>query len=1038
MGLVRSRMLAAGAFALALLIGSAGAAKAQGTQGTITGLVSAQGSNEALQEARVILVGTSLFTSTGQDGRYTMRNVPAGSHEVRVIRVGYQEQKKPVTVTAGQTTTLDFTLGQVVVRLTEVVTTATGETRAAELGNAIPRIDASNLTATAAVTNVSDLLTARATGVQVTGNSFTGGGAKIRIRGASSLNLANDPIYVIDGVRMTSTPGSNFFGTGGTAPSRVGDINPEEIEAIEVVKGPSAATLYGTDAANGVIVITTKKGRAGAPRWTFYGEAGLIQDRNEYPTNFTLFGTDTLGDHRECVLSEIANAACTQDSVKSLNVFATDYISPLKMGFRQQLGGQVSGGNESVRYFVSGEGETENGTMQLPDFERDRFNRQGIPIRDYVENPNTLKKISTRANLNAQLTSKLDASVSAGFIALDQRFPLEANSTAGIGSQAFGGKGYIDTTRVVSGVPERAPLYGYRAFTPGMVFQETINQRIGRFIGSSSWNYRPTSWLQGRADIGIDYTSRVDDDLRRRGEGAPLSSTSRLGAKGSAGANITNFTANLGSTASWSPRDWLNSKTTVGVQYVNFDQNLRRGSSTDLAPGTQTAGAGANQVASEATTLSKTLGLFVEEGIAIRDRLFLTGAVRSDQNSAFGSEFQSVLYPKLSMSWIISDESFFPEFGWLNQLRFRSAYGSSGRQPGPNDAIRFFGTQRANVSGTDVSAVVYSALGNTTLKPEKATEFEAGFEGRIFDNRVNVDFTYYNKLTKDALINLVQPGSLGAAANVVGNLGSTKNTGIELMVNSQLVNRPWLGLDATVSGSTNRNKLVSLGVGPTGQALPAQVGATTRAQAGFPLFGYWQRQYRFSDANNDGFITVDELDFFAEGDSSTFVGPSAPKYQAILTTGIETFSRRLRLQGLVDYKGGHKVLNGTERIRCQSRVNCIGTSDPNASLFEQARAVALREHPYQSQFGYMEDASFIRLREVSATYNTPERFAQRFLRARGASLTVAARNLGVLWTRYTGTDPETDANAGDSIDTPFEFQTVSPPSYLTFRLNLNF
>jgi TonB-linked SusC/RagA family outer membrane protein len=1034
MHVARWKVFAATALAIAFaLLGSASAY----AQASIAGRVTAQGTGEGLPEARVILVGTSLFGSTGPDGRFTLRNVPAGTHEVRVIRVGYQEQKKPITVATGETTALDFVLTPVVVRLQEVVTTATGETRRVELGNSIPSIDVAQLTQQAPIANMTDLLTARTAGVQVVGSSLTGAGAKIRIRGASSLNLANDPIYVIDGVRMTSNPGSVFFGTGGTSPSRVGDINPEEIENIEVVKGPSAATLYGTDAANGVIVITTKRGRAGNARWTFYGEGGLVQDRNTYPTNYTLLGrtpstTGTPNAQRSCVLTEIVSKQCAPDSTVSLNVFGTDYISPVATGNRSQFGGQVSGGTDLVRYFVSGEGEHEIGTFALPQFERDRMRRQHLAIRDYMERPNALGKYSVRGNMNAAITPKLDVAVSTGFINLNQRFPMEANATAGIGSQAFGGPGYIDTTRKVSypggTTGEDAPLMGYRAYTPGQVFGESIDQTVNRFIGSSNWSWRPTSKLTGRANIGVDYTSRNDRRVRRRGEGSPLNATYRLGEIGAAGTSITNFSVDLGGTYTANPLEWLNVKSTAGAQYVDYNFNAHRGSGNDIAPGAQTSGAGANQVASEATTLSRTLGVFVEEAAALRDRLFLTGALRSDQNSAFGTEFQSVLYPKLSLSWIISDESFFPRYDWLNQFRFRSAYGASGRQPGPNDAIRFFAVSRDNVASTDVSTVQYSALGNTKLRPERATELETGFEARLFQ-RVNVDVTYYNKLTKDALISAVQPPSLGASTDIQSNLGSVKNVGWEGMVNAQLVNRPVVGWDITLSGSTNKNKLVSMG------DLPPQVGATTRAQAGYPLFGYWARHYTYNDNDRNGIITVSEL---IVDDSSSFVASSQARHQGVLSTGIDLFNRTLRFQTLVDYKGGYKVLNGTERIRCQSRVNCEGTSQLGASLFQQARAVALREHGSQTQYGFMEDASFLRWREVSANVTLPERFASRFLRSRGGTLTLAARNLGLIWTPYTGTDPETDYQAGDSNDVPSDFQTISPPSYFILRLSLNF
>jgi hypothetical protein len=223
MELSRWRPLATGALVGALLGAAAGAARAQAT---VTGRVSSQG-GEPLPESRVILVGTSLFASTAVDGRYTLRNVPAGSHEVRVIRVGYQEQKKPVTVAAGVTAEVDFSMRQVVVQLQEVVTTATGDARRVEQGTVVSTINAAKVAETAPISNVSDLLNSRAPGVAVLSGTQTGTGSRVRIRGMSSLNLENDPIYVIDGIRMTSNNASGFS-TGGNRASRVGDINPEE------------------------------------------------------------------------------------------------------------------------------------------------------------------------------------------------------------------------------------------------------------------------------------------------------------------------------------------------------------------------------------------------------------------------------------------------------------------------------------------------------------------------------------------------------------------------------------------------------------------------------------------------------------------------------------------------------------------------------------------------------------------------------------------------------------------------------------------
>src|SRR5512146_3219657 len=304
-------------------------------QGTLTGTVTAQGTGTPLQETRVQIVGTALTGVTGPDGKYVFRRVPEGTAEVRVLRVGYQEQKKSVRIIDGQTATLDFVMSQTIVQLQEVVTTATGEQRRVEVGNAVENISVSKLTEQAPIRNVADVLNGRVPGVLVQSGGQTGSGQRIRVRGVSSVSLANDPIYVIDGVRLSSNNSSAFFGNGGSNFSRLGDIDPDQIENIEIVKGPSAATLYGTDAANGVIVITTKKGRTGSTRWTWYGEGAAVSDRNEYPTTYASWGHDpTTNAIKRCTLVTESQGTCDLDSLTSFNVLTNPLTTPNRLGHR--------------------------------------------------------------------------------------------------------------------------------------------------------------------------------------------------------------------------------------------------------------------------------------------------------------------------------------------------------------------------------------------------------------------------------------------------------------------------------------------------------------------------------------------------------------------------------------------------------------------------------------------------------------------------------------------------------------------------------
>lgn len=1033
-----------GALSLALLLGSTAAAQAQ--QASVTGRVTEAGSGSPISDAQIFIVGTNLGGLTNQDGRFVLRNVPVGAQQLRVIRIGYTETKRPVAVVAGQATTVDVALSKSVISLQEVVTTATGDTRRVEIGNAISNIDAKKIVESTPISTVSDLLNSRAPGVSVLSGTQTGVGSRIRVRGNNSLSLNNDPIYVIDGVRMTSNQASGFS-TGGNRPNRVGDLNAEEIENIEIVKGPSAATLYGTDAANGVVVITTKRGRSGAPQWTVHTEGGIIKDLNSYSDNYTLAGHDPvtgapLVNSGECSLPMTSAGAgaitCVRDSVRIYSPIKDPDATPLGTGNRKAIGAQVSGGSDAVRYFLSGDRINELGVLKLPGFDQRRLDTAATGLHDYVERPNFLAKNSFRANVNAAVTPKLDVAVSTGFINSDARFSLESNATAGLGSHLFGGPGYKDNGTVSpSGtVPApTSPLNGYRAWTPGYTWQEKTGQAVNRFILALNTQYRPTSWLQVRGSFGNDYTNFVDEDKLLRGEGPPISSRYREGFKDSRRTEIRNLSADLGGTATANPRTWLNSKTTLGVQYVDFLQSNTEGFGQFLPAGASTANAGATQTASEATTLQKTLGLFLEEALAFRDRLFVTLAARTDQNSAFGTKFQRVIYPKASVSWLVSEEDFFPKMGWMNSLRLRGAYGASGVQPGSNDALRYFLGVGPNIRGSDQPGAQYATVGNDSLRPERTTEIEMGFETKFLNNRGSVDFTWYKKKTKDALISAIVAPSLGAANTVRQNLGAVENSGMELLVNGQIIDRQAVAFDLTLSGSINDNKLVSLG------NTPPQIGTTTRAVEGYPLFGLWERPITgWEDKNGDGVLTYSANPTLNEvfvGDSAIFRGYSSPRYTLTATPGLDFANHRLRLQALFDYRGGNKYYNNTERIRCVSRQNCNGLMNPNASFEEQAMVVATRDHPSKTLDGFFQPGSFVKLREVSATFTAPENLVARLPGARSLSFTASARNLKT-WTKYRGVDPETDFTASETSSTPQDFQTVGPPSYFIFRLNVGF
>jgi len=1031
-------------------------------QGTLTGTVTATTGGAPLQEARVLIVGTSLSVATAPDGKYTVRNVPAGTAEVRVLRVGYQEQKKSVRILDGQTATLDFSMPTSVVQLQEVVTTATGEQRRVEIGNAVENVAVSTLTETAPVRTLSDVLAARVPGVMVQAGTQTGSGQRIRVRGISSLSLSNEPIFIIDGTRMSANNGSTTFGNGGNNFSRLGDISPEDIDNIEIVKGPSAATLYGTDAANGVIVITTKKGRAGAARWSTYAEGGILDDRNWYSPNYTLAGVSPTGKplilSGQCTLVMVSLGTCLKtggtkgyDSLRVFSPINDPDVTPLGLGNRNAEGVQVQGGTDAVRYFMSGSRDDEIGVFKLDRYERNRWDSLGVTIHPWQMRPNTRLLNSFRGNISAQVNPQFDASLNFGYSTVNALTSNESNNTVGIGSQAFGGPGYRNNG-LVSGLSDS--LVGYRAGTPGLVWAEKLQQNVNRMILSSNMNWRPSSWLQTRANFGTDLADRVDSRLHMNGEGWPLNATYRDGFAGNGRTNITNISADLGATANYNPSryTWLNLKTTIGTQYNNFRQDQNEADGSTLPPGAVTAPAGSTPSVDESYTLQKTWGVFIQQDAALRDRLFLTAAVRSDQNSAFGTKFQRVYYPKASLSWVISDEDFFPHgklFSAISNLRIRLANGASGVQPGPNDALRTFSANSASIKNTDAPIETFQAVGNDSLRPERSVEWEGGFDSRLFNNRIQFDVTYYSKLTHDALISAIIAPSLGSGATRQNqNLGAVKNAGFEVTLGGQLLDRKNLGIDFHVSTSLNSNKVVSLGT------TPPQIGVTNWTVAGYPIGGIWAQPITgWNDKNGDGILTVDEVSIKSDTmfDNSidpatgkpkhtvvgvgTFRGYAEPRYLTTFTPGVDLFKHRVRIQSLFDWRGGNRYYNNTERIRC-TRPNCNGRFNPNASFEEQAMVVAAIYAPQKTLDGYMQPGAFVKWRELSATLELPPQMFSR-LGARNASLVFAGRNLH-LWTRYRGTDPESDYTATSGNDTPNEFQTFAAPTIYQLRINLGF
>jgi len=693
-----------------------------------------------------------------------------------------------------------------------------------------------------------------------------------------------------------------------------------------------------------------------------------------------------------------------------------------------------------MRFFVAADLFNEVGPYKMPGFAQQWLaDTAKASVRDEWIHPEAFQRQNIRANLNARVSPKFDVNVATGFSKSDQRLPQVDNNVNGIGGMMYLTYGTnhagLDYNPVGSLGED---LHGYARWTPASAFQYVNETGIQRITGSADAQWRPFNWLQNQAVVGMDLADEIYFSICRFTE-CPAFGSNRAGFVQDEHDNDRLFTVKLVSNASWSAKSWLNLKTTGGADYLNNENDFSRATGSTLPPAAQTTSAGAVQTARDGQqSVVKTLGFYIQEQASLRDRMYITAAVRSDQNSAFGTKFSNVVYPKVSLSWILSDESFFPKWNFVNQFRLRSAYGQSGVQPGATDGLRRFTTTTVAIANIDTPGLIENALGNPNLKPETSGEFEGGFETRVWGNRANIDFTYYNKKTKDALISLpIAPSASPSATSVRTNLGGVQNSGMEAQINATLMDTRRFGWDVTISASHNSNKVLSLGVDPAGNPNKTIGTGSTRDSVGFPVNGVFLRPYKFTDANGDGIIQTTEL---TVDTGVVYRGYSFPRDLLSIQNGIDLFSRKLRVQAMVDYKGGFNLLNNTWQFFCQQAPQaCEENEIASTPLWRQARAVAnlygttVNGTKFTSPGGYWENGQFWRLREVSASFTLPNKWASR-LRARDASVVFAGRNLHV-WTKYTDIDPEANYSTGD-VQT--DFITTGPPTYFEFRLNLHY
>lgn len=969
-----------------------GAVPVTAQQQVISGTVLDARNLRPLENVQVRIENMDLGDLTDRDGSFRIVGALPSQVVLIVTRIGY----RPVTQTVGVGTTGNrILLTASALSLDEVVVTGTvGEQTARSIGNAVGRVRAEDIMEIAAPTDVRELLGARISGVNVVnGLGEVGSGGATAIRGVGSLSLSHEPLIYVDGIRIDNDPNDGGTVCGQCGAARINDINPEDIESVEIIKGPAATTLYGTEASNGVIQIITKRGRAQAAEWNFRIDQGATYLPNATETFPTVYGRSG---------GELISLNLVQNEIDIGNG------SPFRTGHNQRYGVSVGGGTADAQYYLSGD-----------------WNR-----REGVVDYNWQNKLNLRSNLSFVLGDQLDLQFNFGAVRMRTR---SASASQPV------------TTMIIWGIPalKDTPQRGFIANVPEDY--ETVHgiEQQDRETVNVQLNHRPTDWLNHRLVVGGDFGFTRHTELFERTpeQPGPFGALSE-GSKEVEETRNSLVSVDYTATAGVDLRSDIRAETSVGG---NFFRRVVEGAEAEgtifPVPGLETVSAASSRAATESFLEERTLGAFVQEQLSFNDRIFLTVGLRGDDHSAFGKNFDFVLYPKISGSWVISDEAFLRDVGFLTALKLRGAWGQAGQQPSTFAAIRLYSPSTGDNATPTVTP---SNVGNPDLEPEKGQEIELGFDASLFQDRLGLEFTYYNQRTKQALIDAPVRPSTGFPGEQSLNVGEIANKGIELVVNATPIRQDNLTWSLGVVLGTNSNKIVDLG----GIEIPPAI--FNREVEGFPISSIFQRKVVSAEYDASGNL-VNVLCDGGRGPSGMDAGGPAvdcseagpvywghplPSWQGNVSTSV-TLWRNLSLYALADFQGGHHRINGDvaashlffNNSRC---INEQPICDPLLAAYASLGEVW--------QTGTMK-AGFAKLRTLSASYSFPRSLVRKIGASRG-TITIAGQNLIRLWTAedesfgHPITDPEIgkESTALDTYNQELwpQFTTITTTIRLTF------
>jgi len=978
-------------FVLGVLF-SAAYSSAASAQRPLKGTVSDIETGAPIASVSIHVKGTALGAYSTSDGKFTINNAPAGALTLEVRRIGYAAATVPVGADQSE---VDIKLKADVLQLNqEVITGQATSIARRNLANDVATVGAVDLTRTQTAT-VENALQGKVAGAVITSNSGApGGGLQVQMRGVTSIFGNSQPLYVVDGLPVSNTVIENGMnavsgagagmnaGNQDNGVNRIADLNPDDIQSIEILKGPSAAAIYGSSAANGVIVITTKRGTPGKPRFSLTQRFGTYEAAN------------TLGARRFTLPEayEFAGSGTSQQVMDSASVLANynacggycDYEKEVfgdrSLSYQTNL--DVSGGNDQTQYFVSGLAQHDNGIMYGTG-----YNKQSL-----------------RVNLTQALGSKLQIKVSTNLIHTLTKRGISNNDNNNITPYfVFGETPSFFDFRPKDGVYPENPFTSSNPLQTIAYLREP--EDVFRLIGSVNAQYTVFTTdmqnLKATLDLGIDhyaYTSNIFSPPNLQYE--PLDGLPGTATNLSAGETTSPVALTLAHTYTGSA---FIATTSAGVRRGYDSFSSTNVVTQNLLTGQQNVDRGSAVNVFENRTNVQTLAAFAQEELLLLDqRLFLTGGVLAQRSTNNQDVNKMFYYPKAAASYRL------PKMGVFDEFKLRAAYGETGNEP-------VYGQKFTSLTGVTYGGqngvVLGGVLADPTLHPEREREFEGGVDLGMFDSRIALSLTGYQKTNSDLILQQSLAPSTGFGTRIF-NGGEIRNRGVEAALTLIPVQSKEFSWNSHVTFTLNRGKVMSLPAGVPAFRPPNSFGF--QYGAGYIEVGQSPSQIRGTvDSAGVGVLRT--------------VGDYQPKYLVGFSNDFSVGP--FRVYGLIDWRHGGDVVNITQNVYDE-----LGTApDYAASL--------VRDSLFNNigQSVYVQDASFVKLREVTLSYLLPASFVHSAFgdHVSGVRAEVSGRNL-VTWTNYPGLDPEVSNFGNQNINRGQDLAPYPPTRSFFFTLGVDF